>query len=126
MAVENPRVGVVEDRGLGTPREQRLGLAHEELVERVLTRDEDCEAGLAATGTAPLLPEARHGPGEPDRDGAVQQPDVDAELEGIRRGDSEQLALDQPSLDLAALGGRIAGPVRRQPLGEVAAEPRRA
>ena len=62
-------------------------------------------------------------PGESDRDGAVEQPDVDAELEGIRRGDSEQLALDQPSLDLAALGRRIAGPVRRQPLGEVAAEP---
>ena len=44
MAVEDSRVGVVEDGRLDPPAEERLGLAHEELVERVLAGDEDGEA----------------------------------------------------------------------------------
>ena len=103
MAVEDARVRVVEDRGLDLAAEQRLGLAHEVLVERVLARDEDGEAVAASTGPPPLLPERGHRPGKADRDRAVEQPDVDPELERVGGGDAEQLAFDQAPLDLAPL-----------------------
>ena len=38
VGVEDARVRVVEDRGLDAAREQRVGLAREELVERVVAR----------------------------------------------------------------------------------------
>ena len=41
VRVEDARVRVVEDRRLDAPREQRVRLAREELVERVVARDED-------------------------------------------------------------------------------------
>src|SRR6185503_15451989 len=69
------------------------------------------EAVVAAPGPAPLLSEARDRAREPDRDGGVERADVDAELQRVRRGDAEQVALDQPALDLAALGGRVAGAI---------------
>ena len=40
VAVEDPRVGVVEDGRLDAALQERLGLPHEELVERVLARHE--------------------------------------------------------------------------------------
>ena len=54
-------------------------------------------------------------PGKPTEIDRVQQPDVDPELERVRRADAEQLALEQPPLDLAALLRRVAGAVRREP-----------
>ena len=57
MPVENARVRVVEDRRLDSTSEQRLRLAHEELVERVLGGDEDGEPVAAAAGASPLLAE---------------------------------------------------------------------
>src|SRR5207248_174395 len=50
-----------------------------------------------------------------DRDGAVEQADVDAELERARRRDAEQLAFDEPPLDLTPLGRRVTGAVRCEP-----------
>ena len=55
-------------------------------------------------------------PGEADRDRAVEQADVDPELERVGRRDAEQLALDEPPLDLAPLRGRVAGAVGREAL----------
>src|SRR6476660_6764257 len=72
---------------------------------------------LAAAGASPLLAKARHRAGETDRDRAVEVADVDAELERVGRCDSEQVALDEPPLDLAPLLRRVAGAVRRQPSG---------
>ena len=115
MAVQHPRVRVVEDRGLHRPAEQRLGLAHEVLVERVFARDENREAGTAATCPAPLLPQRRHGAREADRDRAVEAADVDSELERVGGGDAEQLAGHQALLDLAPLRRRVAGAVRGEP-----------
>ena len=123
VAVEHARVRVVEDRRLDPPPEQRLRLAHEVLVERVLARDEDRQAVAAPPGAAPLLAEARHRAGEAGRDHAVEQPDVDAELERVGRGDSEQLAGGQPLLDLAPLCRRVAGAVRGEPVAVLRAEP---
>ena len=77
-------------RGRGSPprpaAEQRLGLAHEVLVERVLARDEHGQAVAAPPGTAPLLAQARDRAGKPTEIDAVEQADVDAELERIGRG----------------------------------------
>ena len=115
VAVEHARVRVVEDRRLDAPVEQRLRLAHEVLVERVLGGDEDREAVLAAAGASPLLAEARDRSREADRDRAVEVADVDAELERVGRRDAEEVALDEPPLDLAPLLRRVAGAVRSEP-----------
>ena len=72
VRVEDPRVRVVEPRRLDPPLEQRLGLAHEELVERVLARDQHREAVAAAPGPAPLLAQRGDGAGKADRDRAVE------------------------------------------------------
>src|SRR5204863_207344 len=47
---------VVEDRALHGAVEELVGVAAEELVERVVARDVHGEAGLAAPGPAPHLP----------------------------------------------------------------------
>ena len=85
VAVEHARVRVVEDRRLDPAAEQHLRLAHEVLVERVLARDEDREAVAAAAGAAPLLAQPRDRAREADRDRAVEQADVDPELERVGR-----------------------------------------
>src|SRR6476469_6500057 len=110
---------MVEDCGLDPPAEQLVGLAHEELVEAVLARDQHREAATAAAGASPLLAQRRNRAREADRDHAVEQADVDAELERIRRRDSEQLAVLQSALDVAALLCGVTGPVGRE-LGVVA------
>ena len=115
MAVQDAWVRVVEDCRLDRPAEQRLGLAHEVLVECVFARDEDGEAGAAATGPAPLLPERRHGARKADRDRAVEGADVDPELERVGGGDAEQLAGHQALLDLAPLRRCVAGAIRGEP-----------
>src|SRR5262249_56782950 len=63
----------------------------------------------------PLLAEARDRAGESDRDNGVEQADVDAELERVRRGDADELARRQALLDLSPLGRRVAGAVGGQP-----------
>ena len=119
VAVEDTRVRVVEDRRLDLRLEQHLGLAHEVLVERVLACDQHGEAVSAPARASPLLAERGDGSGKADRDGAVEQADVDPELERVGRRDAEQLALDEAPLDLASLCGRVAGAVRREPLARV-------
>src|SRR5439155_22984807 len=123
VSVENPRVGVVEDRGLDVPLEQRRRIAHEVLVQRVLRGDEYRKAVLAAAGAPPLLAQARDRAREADRDRAVEVADVYAELERVGGGDAEQLALHQTALDLPSLLRRVAGPVRREPSGSRGIEP---
>src|SRR5207249_2662773 len=106
---------VVEDRRLDAALEQSLRLAHEVLVERVLARDEHRQAMAAPPSPSPLLPQRGDRPREADRENAVQQADVDSELERVRRRDAEQLALEQAPLDLAPLHGGVAGAVGREP-----------
>ena len=114
VRVEDARVCVIEACRLDPATEQRLRLAHEELVERVLARDEHREPVSAPTRASPLLAQRRNRAGEADRDRAVQLADVDPELEGVGGANAEQLSLDEPPLDLAPLCRRIAGAVRRQ------------
>ncbi len=103
-------------RGLDVAREKRLRLAGEELVERVLARDEHREAATAPSRASPLLAQRGDGAGEADRDRAVEQADVDPELERVGRGHSEKLAFDETALDLAPLLGRVAGAIRGEPV----------
>ena len=123
MAVEDTRVRAVENGRLDAASEQRVRLSHEELVERVLARDEQAEPGLATPSPAPLLAKARDGPGKADGDGAIEQAHVDPELERVRRGDAEKLALHETPLDLPPLPRRVAGAVRREAGGELRGKP---
>src|SRR6516225_10083943 len=100
MACEHPGVRVVQDRRLDSAAKELAGLTHEVLVERVLRRDEDGEPVPSTAGPSPLLPEGGGGAGESDGDDGVEEPDVDPELQGVGRRDSEELALGQAALDL--------------------------
>ena len=110
---------VVEDRLLHRPLEELGRVAAEELVERVLAGHVHREAGVAPPGAAPHLAQARDGAGEGHAERGVEVADVDAQLEGVGGDDREQVALRQPLLDLAPLGGRVAGAVGRDALGQV-------
>ena len=94
-------------------------MAAEELVERILAGDVDRQAPPAPSGPAPHLAQAGHRAREGDADRRVELADVDAELQRVGGHDTEQLAAGQPALDLVALGGRVAGPVGRDPLGQL-------
>ena len=78
---------VVEDRRLDRPVEELVGVAAEELVERVLAGDVDGQAAPAAPGAAPHLAQRRDGARERHDDGGVERADVDAELQRVGRDD---------------------------------------
>ena len=108
------RLGV-EDRGLDGTLEELLGMAAEELVERVLAGDVERQAAAPPPGAAPHLAQAGDGSRERDADRRVELADVDPQLERVGRDDAEQLAARQRGLDLAPLLGRVAGAVGRDP-----------
>ena len=70
-------------------------------------------------GASPLLPQARHGAREADRKRAVEKPDVDPELERVRRRHAEEVALDKPTLDVSPLRRRVARAVGREARGQL-------
>ena len=117
---------VVEDRGLDRAVDELVGVAAEELVERVLAGDVDGEPAPAAPRPPPHLPQARDGAGEGDADRGVELADVDPELERVGRDHRQQLAGAEPGLDLAPLLRRVAAAVGRDPLRQLrlAARPR--
>ena len=96
---------VVHDRRLDGPVEELLGMAAEELVERVLAGDVDGEAAAAAARATPHLAQRRDRAGERHDDACIECTDVDAELERVGRDDRQQLAAHQPALDLTPLRG---------------------
>ena len=112
---------VVEDRRLDRPVEELVGVAAEELVERVLARDVDRQPAAAPPRAAPHLAQRGDGARERHADRRVERADVDAELERVGGDDAEQLAVDQPRLELAPLLRRVARAVGRDPLGQVGA-----
>ena len=107
--------GVVEDRRLDRAADELVGVAAEELVERVLAGDVDRQAAAAAPRPAPHLAQAGDGAGEGDADRRVELADVDAELERVGGDHREQLAGREPGLDLAPLLRRVAAAVGRDP-----------
>ncbi len=77
------------------PAQELVGMAAEELVERVLAGDVDGQPAAAAAGAAPHLPQAGDRAGERDADRGVELADVDPELERVGGDDAEQLAVDR-------------------------------
>ena len=112
----DPLVGVVEDRRLDRAGEELLGVAAEELVERVLAGDVERDPLAAPPGPAPHLPQAGDRAREGDADRGVELADVDPELERVGGDDREQLARAASSASIAApLLRRVAGAVGRDP-----------
>ena len=108
----------VEDRRLDGALEEVVRVAAEELVERVLARDVEREAAAATARAAPHLLQRGDGARERHADRGVQRADVDAELQRVGGHHAEQLAADEPSLELAPLLRGVAGAVGRDLLGE--------
>jgi hypothetical protein len=123
VAVEDARIRMVEDRGLDAALEEHRRLAHEVLVESVLARDQYREAVPATTCASPLLAEGRDGSRKADGDAQSSRPMSMPELERVGCRDAEQLALDQPPLDLAPLRRRIPARYGAQPLSRRAVDP---
>ena len=92
---------VVEDRRLDRPLEELVGVAAEELVERVLAGDVDGEPAAPAPGPPPHLAQARDGAGEVDADRRVELADVYPQLERVGGGDREQLAARPASASIS-------------------------
>ena len=122
LAVDQ-RALVVEDRGLDGALQELVGVAAEELVERVLAGDVHGQPAprrsIGAPGAAPHLAQRGDRAGERDDDRGVERADVDAELERVGRDHGAQLAAHQPALELAALLGGVAGAVGDDELGEL-------
>ena len=114
------RALVVEDRRLHGAVEEVVGVAAEELVERVLARDVHRQPAPAPAGAAPHLAQRGDRAGKRDDDGRVELADVDPELERVGRDHRAQLAAHQPALELAPLLGGVAGAVGDDELGELA------
>ncbi len=119
VLAEDLRARGVDDRRLDRAVQELLGVAGEELVERVLAGDVDGEAAAAAAGASPHLAQAGDGAGEGDADRGVELADVDPELERVGRDHAEQLARDQARLDLVALLRGVAGAVGGDALGQL-------
>src|SRR3954447_1837080 len=115
----DPLILVIEDRRLDRSLQELLRMPAEKLVEGILACDVQGEALASPPGSPPHLTQARDRPGEGDADGRVQLADIDTQLERVRRDNRQQLAGHQASLDLAALLGRVAGPVGRNPLRQL-------
>ena len=73
VPVEDAWVLVVEDRGLDAASEQRLGLSHEVLVERVVARDEDGEPVARRPARPHCWRRLATVPGKPTEITAVEQ-----------------------------------------------------
>src|SRR5690606_1924357 len=109
----------LDHRALGRALEEGARMAHEVLIDRLGARDEDDQRILRpATGTTRALEEARDGARIADEEADVETADVDAELERVRADEAEEISREQPALDLAALGRKIAGAVRLEAIGE--------
>src|SRR5207302_119805 len=99
--------------------EEILGMADDELVQRRARRDEYAHRARTPAGPPKLLPGRRDGAGVADEDGALEAPDVDAQLERVRAHDAGDLARAQARLDLASMQGQVARAVTAHPLVSV-------
>jgi hypothetical protein len=101
----------VEHGVLGSAREEHAGMRHEVLVECVGLRDERDRGVAAPADATAALPRRDLAARVADQDADIETADVDAELERRRRDHARELAVEQPTLDLAALRGQEAGAV---------------
>ena len=116
MGQQDVQVVGVEARLLGSPVEEVLGMADHVAIDRRGRGDQHADAhALASSGPAELLPGRRDRAGVAGQDRHVEAADVDAELEGVGADHAEDLAVAQPTLDRATLGGQVAAAVAAHP-----------
>ncbi len=109
---EQDRVAGVDDRLLGRPGEQLPGMGDQEVIERILLRDQHRRCRLAPPpGTPDPLPERSGRPRPAGQHHRVEARDVDAELQRLRRGHPPQGPVPQPRLQGAPVLGQVAGPI---------------
>ena len=109
MRPEHVGVVGVEDVGLDGLAEQHLGVVDQVGVQRVVARHHHAErVASPPPGAAHLLPQRRPCAGESGQQYGVEAADVDAELECVGRGQSEQPPGAQRLLELAAFLGQVA------------------
>ena len=103
-------------RVLGRGAEKELGIAHDELVERLARGHQHAERRAVATpGPAEPLPGGGDGARIAVQDAHVERPDVDAELQRRGRDDAVDVAGAQLLLGGAALGRQVAAAVGERP-----------
>ncbi len=108
-------VGVVgvDYRVLGAASEEKARVPDQVLIERLVLRDENRKGLIGPpSSSARLLPEARDGSRVPHDEASLHAADVDPQLQGVRRGDPQQLAREELSLDLPPVLGDVPAPVR--------------
>ncbi len=112
MRREHVGVVGVDDGRLDAPAEDRLGVVHDERVERVVGGDEDGErASAGPAGASRLLPERRQGSRPSGEQDGVEAAHVDPQLERVGRREPQQLLGSQRALELATLLGQEAAAV---------------
>src|SRR5258706_3158664 len=77
-------------------------------------------ASIRSTRAPRLLPHRRQGSGEAVEHHRVEAADIDAELERVRGGDTEESATREVELELASLRCEITGAIRRDARAETA------
>ncbi len=86
-------------------------------VQGVVAGHEHAERVAAGPpGAAELLPQRGSGAGESAEQDGVEAGDVDAELQGVGRGQPDEPATAQRLLELSSLLGQVAAAVRRDPV----------
>ena len=118
VAAENKQVVRVDQSALHAPFEDEIRVQCHVLVERVRACDEHRERRFAATSGAPkLLPQARQRARVAHHHARPHAPDIDAELQGVRRHHAADAAIAQPALHVAAFVRQVAAAVAGDALG---------
>jgi len=113
---EDVKVVRVDPGLLGRLVEDELRVVDDVLVDGRRRSDQDRDARAQAPAGPPrLLAGGGDGARVTGEDGDVEAPDVDPELEGVRRDDAEDLAVAQPLLDGPALRGQVASAIAAHP-----------
>ena len=99
--------------------EEVLRVVHQVLVDGVVVRDQDGEGLLAAAARAAgLLPGRGDRAGEPQQDRGVERADVDAQFQGVRGGDAQQLPREEGLLDGPAFLGQVPAAIGPDAVGQ--------
>ena len=120
MGRQHVRIVRVEHRRLDRGAEDHLRMGEEVGVERVVGRNEDRQRLLPRPTCPPgLLPQAGPATRPSGDQHRVESTDVDAELESIRRGRSQEVALAQVPLQAAPVLGQISPAIGSHSIGNL-------
>ena len=116
VAAQDVRVRRVEHAALHRASQQRLGVMHQEGIHRLIAGNQHHQRALPATPSpARLLSKRRHRTRIARHHHSVEPADVDTQLERVRRGHAQDVALVQGALQRTTVLRQIARPIRRDP-----------